>query len=57
MVSEFSPQTAIVGTFGSSMVLAATLYYLWWQDRTQRALYSLVAGFHGAVTAHGRNWR
>ena len=39
MAFEFSLQTAIVGTLGSSMVLAATLYYLWWQDRTQRALY------------------
>ncbi len=38
MAFEFSLQTAIVGSLFSSVILAATLGYLWLGDRQQRAL-------------------
>lgn len=38
MAFEFSLQTAIAGTLASSVVLSATLFYLWRIDTAQRAL-------------------
>ncbi len=38
MSFEFSLQTAIVGSFGSSLILAATLLYLWRLEPDQRPL-------------------
>lgn len=38
MAIEFSLQTALIGTLGSSAILSATLYYLWRLDSSQRAL-------------------
>lgn len=38
MAFDFSLQTAILGTLGSSLVLSATLAYLWRQEPAQRAL-------------------
>ena len=38
MAFEFSLQTAVAGTFASSVVVSATLFYLWRIDTTQRAL-------------------
>ena len=38
MAIEFSLQTALIGTLGSSAVLSATLCYLWRLNPSQRAL-------------------
>lgn len=39
MAIDFSLQTALIGTLGSSAILSATLYYLWRLNPSQRALF------------------
>ncbi|HEX5803464.1 MAG TPA: PAS domain S-box protein, partial [Azospira sp.] len=45
MQFEFSLQTAIIGSLGSSLILAGTLFYLWRLDTSQRALFYWSLGF------------